>query len=155
LMHVIAAKAVALKEAAEPGFAAYQRQIVANARALAESLTRRGFRLVSGGTDNHLLLLDLRETELTGKVAQETLDQARITANKNTVPFETRSPFVTSGVRMGTPVVTTRGMREPEMERIGELISRALSHVGDDAALARVAADVTALCREFPLYQGS
>jgi glycine hydroxymethyltransferase len=152
LMHVIAAKAVALKEAQEPGFRAYQQQIVKNARALAAGLVRRGFRLVSGGTDNHLLLVDLRSTELTGKVAQETLDKARITANKNTVPFETRSAFVTSGVRMGTPTVTTRGMGEPEMDQIAELISRALGHVGDGGALARVAADVTALCRRFPLY---
>jgi glycine hydroxymethyltransferase len=150
LMHVIAAKAVAFKEASEPAFAEYQKQVVANARALAAGLASRGFKLVSGGTDNHLLLLDLSETELTGKVCQETLDQARITTNKNTVPFETRSPFVTSGVRMGTP---TRGMREAEMDRVAELISRALSHVGDDGALAKVADETTALCREFPLYR--
>ena len=153
LMHVIAAKAVAFKEASEPAFAEYQKQVVANARALAAGLASRGFKLVSGGTDNHLLLLDLSETELTGKVCQETLDQARITTNKNTVPFETRSPFVTSGVRMGTPTVTTRGMREGEMDRVAELISRALSHVGDDGALAKVADETTALCREFPLYR--
>ena len=153
LMHVIAAKAVAFEEAARPEFAEYQKQTVANARALAKGLLDRGFRLVSGGTDNHLLLLDLRETELTGKVCQETLDSARITANKNTVPFETRSPFVTSGVRMGTPTVTTRGMREPEMDRIAELIKRALEKVGDDDALAKVAEETTALCREFPLYR--
>ncbi len=152
LMHVIAAKAVALKEAAEPSFADYQRQVVANARALAAALSARDFELVSGGTDNHLLLLDFSGTELTGKVCQETLDKARITANKNTVPFETRSPFVTSGVRMGTPTVTSRGMREPEMERIADLIARALSHVGDDAALATLAQETTELCREFPLY---
>lgn len=152
LMHVIAAKAVALAEAATEEFRAYQRQVVANARALAAGLGRRGFRLVSGGTDNHLLLIDLRDSELTGKVAQEALDRARLTANKNTVPFETRSPFVTSGVRMGTPTVTTRGMREPEMEEIAELIARALAHVGDDRELARVAEDTTALCRRFPLY---
>jgi glycine hydroxymethyltransferase len=152
LMHVIAAKAVALREAATDEFRAYQRQIVANARALAEGLQRRGFRLVSGGTDNHLLLIDLRDTELTGRVAQETLDQARLTVNKNTVPFETRSPFVTSGVRMGTPTVTTRGMREPEMDEIAELVARALAHVGDEAELGRVAAATTALCRRFPLY---
>jgi glycine hydroxymethyltransferase len=153
LMHVIAAKAVALREAATEEFRAYQRQIVANARALAAGLVRRGFRLVSGGTDNHLLLIDLRETELTGRVAQETLDRARLTANKNTVPFETRSAFVTSGVRMGTPTVTTRGMREPEMDEIAELIARALAHVGDEAELARIAEDTTALCRRFPLYR--
>ncbi len=153
LMHVIAAKAVAFREAAQPAFADYQRQVVANARALAQGLAQRGFKLVAGGTDNHLLLLDLSGTELTGKVCQETLDQARITTNKNTVPFETRSPFVTSGVRMGTPTVTTRGMREPEMDRIADLITRALSSVGDDTALAQVADEVTALCCEFPLYR--
>ncbi len=155
LMHVIAAKAVALHEATTPAFRAYQVQVVENARALASGLLRRGFRLVSGGTDNHLLLIDLRGTELTGKAAQEALDLARITANKNTVPFETRSPFVTSGLRMGTPTLTTRGMREAEMDEVAELISRALSHVGDASALARVAEDVTALCRRFPLYRAS
>jgi len=152
LMHVVAAKAVALAEAATEEFRAYQRQVVANARALAQGLVQRGFRLVSGGTDNHLLLIDLRDSEITGKAAQEALDRARLTANKNTVPFETRSPFVTSGVRMGTPTVTTRGMREPEMEEIAELIARALSHVGDEGQLARIADDTTALCRRFPLY---
>jgi len=152
LMHVIAAKAVALHEAAQPAFRAYQQQVVKNARALAAGLSERGFRLVSGGTDNHLLLMDLRKTEITGKVAQETLDLARITANRNTVPFETRSPFVTSGLRMGTPTVTTRGMREPEMDEIAALIARGLSHVGDAGALAKVAEETTALCKRFPLY---
>jgi glycine hydroxymethyltransferase len=151
LMHVIAAKAVAFREALAPAFQIYQRQIVRNAQALAAALSAKGFRLVSGGTDNHLLLLDLRNTELTGKVAQETLDAAHITVNKNTVPFETRSPFVTSGVRIGTPAVTTRGMKEPEMEVIGALIFRALQNVGNAAALASVADDVIALCRKFPL----
>ena len=152
LMHVIAAKAVALLEASQPAFRSYQQQVVKNARALAAGLSSRGFRLVSGGTDNHLLLMDLRATELTGKAAQETLDLARITANRNTVPFETRSPFVTSGVRMGTPTVTTRGMREPEMDEIADLIARALAHAGDATALAKVAEETTALCRRFPLY---
>jgi len=152
LMHVIAAKAVALLEAAQPAFRVYQQQVVKNARALAAGLMQRGFRLVSGGTDNHLLLMDLRATEITGKVAQETLDLARITANRNTVPFETRSPFVTSGLRMGTPTITTRGMREPEMDEVANLIARGLSHVGDQHALAKVAEDTTALCRRFPLY---
>jgi glycine hydroxymethyltransferase len=150
-MHVIAAKAVAFKEALTPAFATYQQQIVRNAKALAAALMAKGFRLVSGGTDNHLMLMDLRNTELTGKVAQETLEQARITVNRNTVPFETRSPFVTSGVRIGTPAVTTRGMREPEMEAIAGLIARALEHVGDAKTLASVADDVTSLCRRFPL----
>ena len=152
LMHVIAAKAVALKEAATPAFKDYQRRIVANARALAAGLLRRGFTLVSGGTDNHLLLLDLRETELTGKAAQETLDQARITVNKNAIPFDPRSPFVTSGVRIGTPAVTSRGMGAAEMDRIAELIARALARIGDARGLAAVGDEVRALCRQFPVY---
>ena len=155
LMHIIAAKAVALKEAATPEFASYQRQIVANAKALAGALTARGFRLVSGGTENHLMLMDLRDSELTGKLAQETLEQAGITANRNTVPFETRSPFVTSGVRIGTPAVTTRGMKEPEMQAIAELIQRGLAHVGDEDGLAAVAAEVRTLCERFPVYRKS
>ncbi|HUI24691.1 MAG TPA: serine hydroxymethyltransferase [Candidatus Kryptonia bacterium] len=151
LMHVIAAKAVAFKEALQPSFKDYQRQIVANAKALAAGLIRNGFKLVSGGTDNHLMLLDLRASELTGKIAQETLDQAHITVNRNTVPFETRSPFVTSGVRIGTPAVTTRGMKEPEMQVIADLIGRALQHVGDERGLKSVADDVVSLCAKFPL----
>jgi glycine hydroxymethyltransferase len=151
LMHVIAAKAVALEEATRPEWGTYQRQIVANARALAAGLTDNGFRLVSGGTDNHLMLLDLRNAELTGKLAQETLETAHITVNRNTVPFETRSPFVTSGVRIGTPAVTTRGMREAEMRTIADLIGRALQRVGDDKALASIRDDVIALCRKFPI----
>ena len=122
LMHVIAAKAVALKEALSPEFKSYQQQIVKNAQALAQALMSQGFRLTSGGTDNHLMLVDLRKSELTGKVAQEALDKARITVNKNAVPFDTRSPFVTSGIRLGTPAVTTRGMKEKEMEQIGDFI---------------------------------
>jgi glycine hydroxymethyltransferase len=151
LMHVIAAKAVALHEAATPEFRVYQEQIVRNARALAAGLSERGFRLVSGGTDNHLMLLDLRNTEITGKLAQETLEAANITVNRNTVPFETRSPFVTSGVRIGTPAVTSRGMAEAEMTQIAELIARALQRVGDAAALASVRDDVVSLCRKFPI----
>ncbi|MFQ5665890.1 MAG: serine hydroxymethyltransferase [Candidatus Binatia bacterium] len=151
LMHVIAAKAVAFKEALSPAFKAYQQQIVRNAKTLAAALVRKGLRLVSGGTDNHLMLLDLRHSELTGKVAQETLDRAHITVNKNTVPFETRSPFVTSGVRIGTPAVTTRGMKEPEMEVIADLITRALRAVGNDGALVSIGDDVISLCRKFPL----
>ena len=153
LMHVVAAKAVALKEAATEEFAAYQRQIVANAKALADALTARGFRLVSGGTDNHVMLLDLRDSETTGKLAQETLERAGITANRNTVPFDRRSPFVTSGVRIGTPAVTTRGMKEPEMRVIAELIQRALAKVGDERGLDAVAAQVRALCERFPVYR--
>lgn len=152
LMHVIAAKAVALKEALTPEFKLYQQQIVRNAKALASALMEKGFQLVSGGTDNHLMLMDLRQSELTGKVAQETLDKARITVNKNTVPFETRSPFVTSGIRIGTPAITTRGMKEKEMARVAELISRALNHVGNDRVLKSIADDVQELCKRFPVY---
>ena len=153
LMHVIAAKAVAFKEALSPEFKTYQQQILLNANTLATTLLKRGFRLVSGGTDNHLMLLDLRETELTGKIAQETLDKARITVNKNAIPFDPRSPFVTSGVRIGTPAVTSRGMKEPEMELIADLIFRALQKVGDDKALSSIGDEVRELCRRFPIAQ--
>jgi len=154
LMHVIAAKAVALKEALSPEFKIYQQQIVKNARALAEGLMSKGFRLTSEGTDNHLMLVDLRKSELTGKVAQETLDKARITVNRNAVPFDTRSPFVTSGIRIGTPAVTTRGMREAEMQEIGALIARVLARPDDADEQRRVRAGVETLCRRFPLYPG-
>ena len=152
LMHVIAAKAVALNEALSPEFKAYQRQIVANAQSLAQGLVSNGFRLTSEGTDNHLMLVDLRKSELTGKVAQETLDRARITVNKNGIPFDTRSPFVTSGIRIGTPAVTSRGMKEKEMAIIAELIARALGAVGDERSLRAVADDVSDLCKKFPVY---
>jgi glycine hydroxymethyltransferase len=152
LMHVIAAKAVALKEALNPEFKVYQQQIVKNAQALAQGLIAKGFRLTSDGTDNHLMLVDLRQSELTGKVAQESLDKARITVNKNGVPFDTRSPFVTSGIRIGTPAVTTRGMKQAEMTSIAGLIARALSHVNDDTRLREVAEEVGALCQRFPVY---
>jgi glycine hydroxymethyltransferase len=152
LMHVIAAKAVALKEALSPEFKVYQRQIVKNAQALAQTLMTKGFRLTSDGTDNHLMLMDLRKSELTGKVAQEALDRAHITVNKNGIPFDTRSPFVTSGIRIGTPAVTTRGMKEKEMAAIGDFFARALSHVGDEARLRAVGDEVGALCRQFPVY---
>ena len=152
LMHVIAAKAVALKEALSPDFKHYQERIVTNAKVLAEGLMSKGFRLVSEGTDNHLMLVDLRKSELTGKVAQETLDKARITVNKNTVPFDTRSPFITSGIRIGTPAVTTRGMKEDEMKLIADFIVRALRNVGDEAVLRKVADEVRQLCQEFPVY---
>ena len=152
LMHVIAAKAVALKEALDPAFKIYQQQIVKNAQALAKSLSSKGYRLTSGGTDNHLMLIDLRKSELTGKAAQETLDRAHITVNRNAVPFDTRSPFITSGIRIGTPAITTRGMKEEEMGLIGDLIARALDHVGDENVLSEVANQVTALCRKFPVY---
>ena len=151
-MHVIAAKAVALKEALDPTFKIYQEQTVKNAKALARALISNGYRLTSGGTDNHLMLVDLRKSELTGKAAQETLDRARITVNRNAVPFDTRSPFVTSGIRLGTPAVTSRGMKEKEMGLIGDLIARALHHVGEESVLSGVADEVAALCRKFPVY---
>jgi glycine hydroxymethyltransferase len=154
LEHAIAAKAVAFHEASQPSFSDYARQIVANASALAEALAGEGFRLVSGGTDNHLMVVDLRpfDAELTGKVAQTTLDEAGITLNKNTVPDDPRSPFVTSGVRIGTPSVTTQGMQEPEMATIASLIARALRGRDTPAALAEVRADVATLCAKFPAY---
>ena len=154
LEHHIAAKAVAFREAADPSFAAYARQIVANARALAEALSGHGFRLVSGGTDNHLLLVDLRtfDEDLTGAEAQTVLDRAGITLNKNTVPDDPRSPFVTSGVRIGTPSTTTQGMAEPEMERIAELIVRTLKGRDDDSVVDAVRAEVAELCSRFTPY---
>ncbi len=152
LMHIIAAKAVCFKEAAEPTFAAYQRQIVANAKKLAEVLVASGFRLVSGGTDNHLMLVDVFSKGLTGKVAEAALGKAGITVNKNAIPFDQNPPMVASGIRVGTPAVTTRGMRESEMETIGELFTRALQAPEDDRALGVVRAEVESLCRKFPLY---
>jgi glycine hydroxymethyltransferase len=152
LMHVVAAKAVCFKEAGEPAFAAYQRQIVANAARLAEVLAASGFRLVSGGTDNHLMLVDVFSKGITGKVAEAALGKAGITANKNTIPFDANPPMVASGIRVGTPAVTTRGMREPEMELIGEFIARALGRPEDEHLLSTVRVEVEALCRKFPLY---
>lgn len=154
LEHVIAGKAVAFREAAHPDFSTYARQIVANAQALAEGLASSGFRLVSGGTDNHLMLIDLRtfDAELTGKTAQNALDAAGITLNKNTVPDDPRSPFVTSGLRIGTPSVTTQGMKEPEMARIAELITRVLRSPEDESVLSAVRADVRELCAGFEPY---
>jgi glycine hydroxymethyltransferase len=152
LMHVIAAKAVCLKEAMEPAFADYQKQIVANAKRLAAALSAAGFRLVSGGTDNHLMLVDVFSKGITGKVAEAALGKASITVNKNAIPFDQNPPMVASGIRVGTPAVTSRGMREPEMDRIGEFIARVLASPDDEAALGRVKAEVEALCRKFPLY---
>ena len=154
LMHVIAGKAVAFREALTPEWRAYQRQIVANAAALAQALLARGYRLVSGGTDTHLLLLDLSDRDITGKDAQEALDRAWITVNKNTVPFEKRSPMVTSGIRIGTPAVTTRGMREPEMAVIATLIDRVLSGRGSSAVETAVRGAVQELTARFPLHPG-
>ena len=155
LMHIIAAKAVCLKEATEPGFASYQRQVVTNAQRLAASLAANGFRLVSGGTDNHLLLVDVFSQGLTGKVAEAALGKAGITVNKNAIPFDENPPMVASGIRLGTPAVTTRGMAEPEMDRIGEFISRVLATPEDDRVASMVRAEVEGLCRTFPLYPES
>jgi glycine hydroxymethyltransferase len=152
LMHVIAGKAVAFREALTPEWRAYQGQIVRNAAALATALLARGYRLVSGGTDTHLLLLDLGDRGVTGKEAQETLDRAWITVNKNTVPFDRRGPMVTSGIRIGTPAVTTRGMREPEMETIAALIDRALGGRGSSAVETAVRGEVQELTARFPLH---
>jgi glycine hydroxymethyltransferase len=152
LMHIIAAKAVCLKEAAEPAFAAYQRQVVANAQKLATALAGHGFRIVSGGTDNHLMLVDVFSKGITGKVAEAVLGKAGITVNKNAIPFDQNPPMVASGIRVGTPAVTTRGLREPEMEQIADLIARALKAPDDDRALATVRTEVEALCAKFPLY---
>jgi glycine hydroxymethyltransferase len=152
LMHVIAAKAVAFGEALEPSFAAYARQIVANATTLGDALMERGYTLVTGGTDTHLLLVDLRSKSLTGKLVEETLDRAGITVNKNTVPGDTASPFVTSGVRLGTPALTTRGMKEPEMRRVAALIDQAVVGREDPSKLEQVKRDVLELAEQFPLY---
>ncbi|MCX5755121.1 MAG: serine hydroxymethyltransferase [Gemmatimonadetes bacterium] len=153
LEHVIAAKAVAFKEALDPSFTDYCKAVIANARAIAAALSSLGFKIVSGGTDNHLLLVDLRSKGLTGKVAEEALDKAGITVNKNTVPKETQSPFVTSGIRIGTPAVTTRGMGVTEMEQIATLINTVLESPADVAVHAKVRADVRALAAKFPLYR--
>jgi glycine hydroxymethyltransferase len=153
LEHVIAAKAVAFHEALQPSFTAYSRQVVQNAQVLAAALVQRGYHIVSGGTDNHLMLVDLRSKGLTGKVAEKVLDQAGITVNKNTVPNETQSPFVTSGIRIGTPAVTTRGMDADAMQQIAALIDRVLSDHENADTVAAVKADVKALADRFPLYR--
>jgi glycine hydroxymethyltransferase len=152
LMHVIAAKAVALKEAQAPEFGAYQRQVVANAQRLARGLTDHGLRIVSGGTDNHLFLLDVARAGHTGKLAEKALDHAGITANKNTIPFDPNPPLVASGIRIGTPALTSRGMREPEMDRVAELIAQVLRAPEDEANLSGVRGRVAELCSGFPLY---
>lgn len=152
LMHVIAAKAVALKEAQGEGFREYQRQIVKNAKEIAATLKSRGFRIVTGGTDTHLLLVNLTDREITGKEAEEALEKAGITVNKNTIPFETRSPFVTSGIRIGTPAVTSRGMREDEMGRIGDMIADVLEDIHNEKLIHKIEGDVRDLCLRFPLY---
>jgi glycine hydroxymethyltransferase len=152
LVHIIAAKAVCFKEAAEPAFADYQKQIVANAKRLSDALSTAGFRLVSGGTDNHLMLVDVFSKGLTGKLAESALGKAGITVNKNAIPFDQNPPMVASGVRIGTPAVTTRGMKEAEMDTIAGFITRALKTPEDDRALAMIRAEVESLCEKFPLY---
>jgi glycine hydroxymethyltransferase len=152
LMHAIAAKAVAFKEALSPEFKTYQGQIIRNAKALATALVERGFKLTSGGTDNHLMLVDLSETGLTGKVAEEALDRAGITVNKNGIPFDTRSPFITSGIRLGTPAATSHGLKEAEMGQIAGFIAAVLADVDNEAKLLAVKDDVNSLMKKFPLY---
>src|SRR5262247_262174 len=152
LMHIVAAKAVCFKEAMEPAFKEYQKQILANAQALARSLTSNGYRLVSGGTDNHLMLVDVFSKGLTGKVAEAALGKAGITVNKNAIPFDQNPPMVASGIRIGTPAMTTRGMGEKEMDQIGDFIARVLAAPEDDRVIGMVKSEVDSLCQRFPLY---
>jgi len=153
LMHVIAAKAVCFKEALQPSFREYQQQIVRNARAMAEALARKGFRIVSGGTDTHLMLVDVFSQNVTGKLAEKALGNAGITVNKNAIPFDTNPPAVASGIRIGTPAVTTRGLKEPEMEIIAEWISQVLHHIEDESVQRQISPQVEALTAKFPLYE--
>jgi glycine hydroxymethyltransferase len=150
-MHVIAAKAVCFHEALQPSFRDYQRQVVLNAKALAAGVAKHGFRIVSGGTDNHLMLVDLRPKEINGKDAQNVLDRAGITVNKNAIPFDTYPIFKPGGIRLGTPAVTTRGMKEEEMLEIADLLAEALTHRDDENAIAKVRQNVQQLTRKFPL----
>jgi glycine hydroxymethyltransferase len=152
LMHVIAAKAVAFREALQPSFQTYGRQVIKNAQTLAAGLIARGYNVISGGTDNHLMLLDLRNRDLTGKKAQEALDRAGITVNKNSVPFDDKSPLITSGIRIGTPAITTRGMKESDMETVAEMIDTVLSRIGEPSVETEIASRVEELCRRYPLY---
>ena len=153
LMHVIAAKAVALGEALKPSFKEYAQQVVRNAKVLADELTKDGFRIVTGGTDNHLMLVDLTSKNLTGKVAQNLLDEVNITVNKNTIPFEPLSPFVTSGIRLGSPALTTRGFKEDDMKEVADIIALVLDHPEDAAAKEEAKKRVAALCKKYPLYE--
>ena len=152
LMHVIAAKAVAFKEALDPNFISYQKQVISNAKHLSECLASAGFKIVSGGTDTHLILIDLSNKNITGKAAEEALDLAGITVNKNTVPFETRSPFVTSGIRIGTPALTTRGMKNREMGMIADMIVQTMEHIDEPAFHNKTRENIRAFCEQFPLY---
>jgi len=153
LMHIIAAKAIAFKEAATEEFKKYQEQIIKNAKVLSVALMAHGFRLVSGGTDTHLMLVDLRAKKLTGKAAENVLDEVNITVNKNTIPYDTESPFITSGIRIGVPAVTTRGMKENEMKLMAQLISETLSNADNAAVKSKVKSKVLDLCKKFPLYK--
>ena len=153
LMHVIAAKAVALGEALSPSFHDYAEQVVKNAATLADELMKQGFRIVTGGTDNHLMLVDLRTKNITGKEAQNLLDEVGITANRNTIPFEPLSPFVTSGLRLGSPALTTRGFKEADMKEVADIIALVLSHPDSDKAKTEARERVDALCRKYPLYE--
>lgn len=153
LMHVIAAKAVAFKEALSDEFKEYQQQVIKNAKVLAEELTKKGFRIVSGGTDNHLMLVDLRSKNITGKEAQFLLDEIGITANRNTIPFEPLSPFVTSGLRLGTPALTTRGLKEEDIREVADIIAETIEHREDKNAIEKAKAQVAAICKRFPLYE--
>ena len=152
LEHVIAAKAVGFGENLSEDFKSYGQQVISNAQAMAKSFVNRGYNLISGGTDNHLMLIDLRNKNLTGKKAQETLDKAHITLNKNAVPFDDKSPFVTSGIRVGVPAVTTRGMKESHMETVVEMIDKILMNADDEKMIASVRADVKDFMKQFPLY---
>ncbi len=151
-MHAIAAKAVCFKEAMSEEFKEYQQQVVKNAQTLAQCLIDSGFDVVSGGTDTHLFLLDLTAKDLTGKKAEKALERAGITVNKNTVPYDARSPFVTSGIRIGTPALTTRGMKEPEMTKIAGFMCRVLDNIDDEKTVHAVSEETKALCEQFPLY---
>ena len=153
LMHVIAAKAVAFKEALSDEFKVYQQQVLDNAKALADELVKKGFRIVSGGTDNHLMLVDLRSKNITGKEAQFLLDEIGITANRNTIPFEPLSPFVTSGIRLGTPALTTRGLKEEDIREVADIIADVIENREDGAVIETAKAKVQAICKKFPLYE--
>jgi glycine hydroxymethyltransferase len=151
-MHVIAAKAVAFGEALRPAFRIYQEQVIKNAKRLAQSLADAGLRIVSGGTDNHLMMVDLTPKDITGKDAEAALDKAGVTVNKNTIPFETRSPFVTSGIRIGTPALTTRGMKEAEMDKVAAWIMAALENIDNESRLAEIKNEVKTFAKEYPLF---
>ena len=153
LMHVVAAKAVAFKEALSDEFKVYQQQVLDNAKALADELVKKGFRIVSGGTDNHLMLVDLRSKNITGKEAQFLLDEIGITANRNTIPFEPLSPFVTSGIRLGTPALTTRGLKEEDIREVADIIADVIENREDGAVIEAAKAKVQAICKKFPLYE--